>query len=133
LFDPPERVRRGRSERVVPKAEPRLHIFDGHSYVSSSPPQPAKPLDGSVGTKRLSRRLEAIKRALENLPAQAKRLARWQARLAKTQPPAAKPPLRPGPPPGFRQKPQQEIDWLLWECRLLAIDRLAEAPIPDTS
>jgi hypothetical protein len=78
---------------------------------------------------RLSRRLAAIKLALETLPRQARRLARLQARLARRQPPTVKPPLRPGPPPGYRQKPQQEIDWLLWKCHLLAIDALK----PDTS
>ncbi len=40
------------------------------------PPSPDDPLDAG----RLHRRLEAIGRVLDDLPRQAKRLARWQAR-----------------------------------------------------
>jgi hypothetical protein len=135
LFDPPRRISRMRRERAVAtRPEPRLHIFDVSPLIPLFQPRPAKravpePEDGRVGARRLSRRLAAVKLALETLPRQARRLARWRARLAKRQPPTVKPPLRPGPPPGYRQKPQQEIDWLLWECHLLAIDALK----PDTS
>jgi hypothetical protein len=83
----------------------------------------------------LCRRLEALKRALQDIPRQAKRLARWRARQEQKQPststPTLKPlsPLREGLPPGYRKKPQHEVDDILAECHDLA--RLALAP--DTS
>jgi hypothetical protein len=35
-------------------------------------------------------------------------------------------PLRPGPPPGHRRKPKDEIDFVLKECHALARDVLGE-------
>jgi len=91
--------------------------------------EPELEPDGRVDAGRLCRRLQALKRALEDLPRQAKRLARWRARREKMPAPKFKLPLRPGRPPGTRRKPVHEIDLVLVECHGLAWDAMA----PDTS
>jgi hypothetical protein len=70
----------------------------------------------------LSRRLAAVAYALENLPQQARRMARWKARRKLIKNPKFTSPLRPGPPPGQRDKPTAEIDYVLKECHGLAWD-----------
>jgi hypothetical protein len=80
----------------------------------------------------LSNRLLALTRALANLNNQARRLARWQARrdAALSQSISFKPrrltPLRPGSPPGSRQRRIHEVDHILRECHMLVLDRLAD-------
>jgi hypothetical protein len=113
--------------------EPRIHFFDPSPLVPLFQPRPVispapKP-DGTVNAQRLGRRLAAVKAALENLPRQAKRLARWKARREKMQSPKFRSPLRPGPPPGHRKKPKDDVDRVLTECHALARDALRE----DTS
>ena len=90
---------------------------------------PAPPPDDLVNAARLTRRLQALKLALEDLPRQARRLARWRVRREKAQNPKFKSPLRPGRPPGYRRKPVHEVDEVLIECHGLAWDALK----PDTS
>ncbi len=98
-------------------------------------------VDDTVNAERLCRRLHALRRALENLPGQAKRLARWQARQDRDRTLGTGPgttrrrplrlsPFRPGWPPGHRARPIHEVDAILRECHTLA--RLALEP-PDTS
>jgi hypothetical protein len=82
-----------------------------------------------VGAERLSRRLQALKLALEDLPRQARRLARWRVRRETAKNPKFKSPLRPGPPPGHRRKKVHEVDEVLAECHWLARDAMK----PDTS
>jgi hypothetical protein len=83
-----------------------------------------------VNAVSLVRRLEAIRSALDDIAAQAKRLQRWTARrlrLAQTQS-VHTVPLKPGRPPGFRsgfgsgfqQQPAHEIDHILHDCHVLA-------------
>jgi hypothetical protein len=71
----------------------------------------------------LGRRLLALKRALETIDKQARRLTRWyQLRdqaLAQNQPHRLSP-LRPGFPPGYRRKPIHEIEHVLLDCHSLA-------------
>jgi hypothetical protein len=74
----------------------------------------------------LCRRLAAVALALESIPHQAKRLARWQARRTTMVKPKFTSPLRPGAPPGFRAKPTAEVDFVLQECHGLAWDVLCE-------
>jgi hypothetical protein len=93
--------------------------------VAIAAPEPEPEPDGRVEALRLSLRLQAIKLALADLPRQARRLARWQAKRARTA--GAKPasPLRLGRPPGYRKEPTDEIDWVLRACHALARDALA--------
>jgi hypothetical protein len=70
----------------------------------------------------LLRRIEAITAALDDIPAQAKRLQRWMARQslrAQTQP-VHTVPLKPGPPPGLRHEALHDIDRILLDCHVLA-------------
>jgi hypothetical protein len=87
-------------------------------------PQPAAvpppPPDGLASAVRLTRRLQALKLALDDLPRQAKRLARWRVRRETAKTPRFKSPLRPGRPPGHRKTPIHEVDEVLAECHWLA-------------
>ncbi len=130
LFDARKRfaVRTG---RAGPKPVPRIFVFGVSPLVpllQPSEPREAEPEidDGMVGAERLSRRLAAVKMALENLAAQAKRLARWQARRDVMRNPRFRSPLRPGLPPGYRKEPRHEVDRVLIECHGLARDALHE-------
>jgi hypothetical protein len=82
--------------------------------------EPPPPPDGLVSAGRLTRRLQALKSALDDLPRQAKRLARWQQRRKASPWPKSTLPLRPGHPPGYRRKPIHEVDEVLTECDGLA-------------
>lgn len=72
----------------------------------------------------LGRRLLALKLALDSIPTQAKRLARWYQQrdvaLKRNQPHRVSP-LRPGPPPASHSKKRSEMDKLVSECHSMAI------------
>ncbi len=133
LFDPRQRFSPARQSSAGPKLSPRIHFYDTSPLIPLFQPRPVEgPMpkaDGAVNALRLLRRLEAVRMALENLPRQARRLARWRARRATMQGPPVRQPLRPGPPPGHRKEPKDEVDWVLRECHALARDALNE----DTS
>ncbi|MGB8819266.1 MAG: hypothetical protein WCC66_15225, partial [Rhizobiaceae bacterium] len=88
--------------------------FHTHQLIASD-----KPVDAA----QLYARLRALRHALSDLPRQARRLARWQARrdlaLAENRPTRITP-IRPGLPPGWRQRSIHEIDEVLRECHGLA-------------
>ena len=125
-------VRRGRR---FTRLNPRIHFFGSDPTVASlwqarQPlAAPAPPPDGLVNGERISRRLIALKLALEDLPRQARRLARWRVRRENTPDVKFTSPLRPGPPPGHRKKKVHEVDEVLTECHWLAWDAMK----PDTS
>jgi hypothetical protein len=86
-----------------------------------------------VDATHLGQRLNALIRALDNLPHQARRLVRWQKKrdaLLKVSKPTRISPIRPGLPPGWRERKLHEIDDVLRECHGLAHDRLNG---PDSS
>jgi hypothetical protein len=113
------------------KHPPRIHVFPYDSLVAIPQPvaAPVSPPDGLVNAERLTRRLQALKLALDDLPRQAKRLARWRVRRESMQNPKFKSPLRPGPPPGHRKRQIHPIDEILADCHWLAWDAMK----PDTS
>jgi hypothetical protein len=83
LFDPLKRF--GRRRRYVkPGAAPRIRSFDDTRVPLFQPQRQPNPLpltpDDPLDAGRLSRRLEALAAALDDLPRQAKRVARWRAR-----------------------------------------------------
>ncbi len=86
-----------------------------------------------IQATHLSNRLIALTRVLGNLNNHARRLTRWKARrdLALAQKSTFKPrrisPFRPGSPPGARRRRIHEIDHILRECHLLALDRMANS------
>ena len=119
-----------REKKPMRRKMPRLHFFGPAprvaaiwaSYKPAVVPTPPPEPDGLINAEPLTRRLQALKSALENLPRQAKRLARWRLRRDAIPNPKFKSPLRPGPPPGHRKKKMHEIDEVLSECHWLAWD-----------
>ena len=117
------------------KNPPRIHVFPYNSLVAdrwpARPPiaAPAPPSDGLVNAERLSRRLQILKLALEDLPGQARRMARWRVRREAMKSPKFTSPLRPGPPPGRRKRHIHPIDEILADCHALAWDAMR----PNTS
>ena len=133
LFDPRKNFTRSR-RRTAKQAVPRIHFFTGDrwetiEWSARHAAAPAPPPDGLVNGARLSRRLQALKAALEDLPRQARRLERMRLRRENVPSLKFKSPLRPGPPPGHRRKPVHEVDEVLAECHWLAWDAMK----PDTS
>ena len=162
LFDPLKRFgaqRRHLKPSVAPRIrsfdDPRVSLFQLPRQPHPLPPSPDDPIDAG----RLHRRLEAMAAALDDLPRQAKRLARWQARLdvadlphptpaLRTDPPHRREgnyaaagaqgkgrfqrfsPIRPGHPPGWRRRPSHAVDEVLNELHGLAVSARGR---PDTS
>jgi hypothetical protein len=116
--------------RSAKRTVPRIHVFGSDDRLVTlweARPRaaaPVPPSDGLVGAVRLSRRLQALKLALEDLPRQARRLVRLRAKREKVPSLKFKSPLRPGPPPGHRRKPIHEVDEVLAECHWLAWDAM---------
>ncbi|MCA0422841.1 MAG: hypothetical protein LCH61_05885 [Proteobacteria bacterium] len=145
LFDPqapfsvrlPFRPQRDR-RRKTPKTLPRVWALGMPVPVSIPKPKPVSP-DDLIDLTKLTRRLTALDRALDDLPGQARRFARWQKRQqAGRVTPGS--PLRLGPPrgcrltrfdPGARRRRNvREIDEILIHCHALARYAL---DYPDTS
>ena len=92
-------------------------------------PSPHDPIDAT----RLALRLASLAAALDDLPGQAIRFVRWQARRAQAQAsrrPARLTPLRPGRAPGALRRPAHEVHEVLRDLHYFAREALAQ---PDTS
>ena len=143
LLDPLKSYFRPRRKFVPPHAAPRIWVPGGADLRRlPPPPSPNDPVDAA----RLGRRFAALAAVLDDLPAHARRFARWRARrdaaLAEERNRAAantqtgqqrrKPqriwPLRPGRPPGQRprsgRKPLHEVHEILKDLHGLAFDVL---------
>ncbi|MBL8895379.1 MAG: hypothetical protein JNJ53_12300 [Rhizobiales bacterium] len=144
LFDPLKRRGR-RFKKKRRRLNPRITVIDYDPRIPEflraqfmpPAPVPAAPFveekvdDGTVNAKHLVRRLIAVMDALQDIPRYAMRLARWQARPKEERRPERWSSLRPGRPPGFRQRSIHEVDDILKECDWLA--RLGNPPLDDTS
>ena len=119
-FDPPRRAS---------KSFPRICVV-GYSEPTPIPEKPVVSPDDPVDAAGLYRRLASSRRALANLPAQARRLARWYQRNKLKPGPRRVSPLRIGRPPGCRKHRIHAVDDILKECQVLALDVLSP---PDTS
>ncbi len=117
------------------RSMPRISFFDSFDRPRHPDPPLLSP-DDPLDAGRLHRRLEAIGRALDDLPRQAKRLARWRARAGaqginrdaiRIQ---RLSPMRPGRPPGWRHRPNHAVYEVLNELHGLAIWARES---PDTS
>lgn len=136
LFDARKRPTPLRLCKPAPLVVPRIRVITPDPRIAmlwraavatvpaATPVLPAD--DGLVSAARLSRRLEALKLALDDIPRQARRLLRWQARRARPDvyPPRSAEPLRPGKPPGYRAEPDHDVDDILIDCHRLALDAL---------
>ena len=117
LFDERRKVGVFR-RRAVPKwREPRISSFDDWE---PRPPRPPLPCDDDpVDVAALLRRLRAMGAALDDIPAQARRMARAMARRRAQG--RTHRPMRPGRPPGHRERHGHRVDGLLAECQTLAL------------
>ena len=132
LFDQRKNFAELRQPRVkYTRNPPRIHVFPYDTLRPAPRPViiPPPPPDGLVNGEPITRRLLALKLALDDLPRQAKRLARWKLRRESAKAPKFKSPLRAGRPPGHRRKPTHEVDEVLTECHGLAFYAMK----PDTS
>ena len=127
LFDTRKDFPELRQHRVkYAKNPPRILFFGDDSRVDALWPAPSPvsisspPSDGLVNAALLTRRLQALKLALEDLPRQARRMVRWRVRREAAKAPKFRSPLRPGRPPGSRKKPTHEVDEVLTDCHGLA-------------
>ncbi len=114
LFDPRKRFAASNDgARMLAGYGPRI---DGIALTEPSTPEGREPSDA-----RVMGRLLALHAALEDIPKQARRLARVLARRrAADEIPRRTSPLRPGFPPGHRQRQTHQVDGILAECDLLA-------------
>ncbi|WP_018688113.1 hypothetical protein [Ahrensia kielensis] len=127
LFDPRKRFDwlDEKAAKQAIKFQPRI------SLIGVSQPLFEAPKQAHQDSAALTARLKALQVALGDLPKQAKRLNRqMQKRKIAPAGPKRVPPLRPGLPPGFRQKPNLEADYVLKECHALVLQHMALA---DTS
>lgn len=114
LIDPTRRPRRARFF-------PRI-CFPG---LAEPAPLPKRPMpDDAVDATRLLGRLAALRRALDDLPAHARRFARLRARISARALPRRAVALRPGHPPGWRKRPSRAIDGILRDCHYFALEAL---------
>ncbi len=84
----------------------------------------ATPINATL----LFNRLRAMRHALNDLPRQARRLARWRARrdeILSSKAPYKSTrisPFRPGPPPGYRRKEIHPVDSILKDVHYFAVE-----------
>ena len=124
LFDsrraigPRRKRRRGR--------EPNIGFFDEWK----PPARPALPTDeDEMDAASLRRGIAAMQKALADLPRQARRLMRIIAKRKQAGNLKVKP-MRPGRPPGHRERGKREVDTMLAGLNELALWVLVEPP-PD--
>lgn len=124
LFDPRRLV--GNEGKRRKGRGPNIGFFDEWE------PQGRKPVAtdaDELDSTNLHRRIAAMQRALDDLPGQARRLMQVIARRKLTGNRKVRV-MRPGRPPGHREKGQREIDRMLADLNYLALWVLEEPP-PD--
>jgi hypothetical protein len=105
-------------------------VFTQETVRLAPVPPPPSPHD-LIDATRLGLRLRALGRALEDLPAQARRLVRWKARRDRARGRMRRlSPLRPGRAPGSLRRSTHEVHEVLKDLHIFA--RLALEQ-PDTS
>ena len=125
LFDPQKRALPPPPE---PRAVPRVRGFGDMlrnprlAVLVKELAEPLPSADPTIDARRLYWRLDALQKALGDLPGQARRLVRLTLRrkAASKKKPATIAPLRPGYAPGRRKKREHPIDDILAECQGLA-------------
>lgn len=81
--------------------------------------RPVAADDDLISPAAICRRLQALKEALDHLPREALRLARWRARQAPKNTGRLSP-FRPGLAPGLHRHQPREIDAILSDCHYFA-------------
>lgn len=115
LFDP--RLRLLHNPKRA-RATPRISFFgDGEvRTLDLGKRQKDVDTDGRRDAAAILRRLEALKSALDDLPRQARRLKRALQRRCNVPSLKMQGPMRPGHPPGHRQRRLHEVDEVLRRC-----------------
>jgi hypothetical protein len=111
------------TRRKFARIGPRISHFDDWKPGPGIAPRRApEPADGLVNAARLAGRLLAIREALDDLPRQARRLARWKARRRRQAGHRIVHviPLRAGRAPYLPDPPRTEVEEILAECHWLA-------------
>jgi len=99
---------------------PRISSFDDSRW-SAYQEEVLSP-DDEMNAAALRGRLHALNDALQDIPKQAKRMVRAEARRRLARPgPRRVGPLRGGYPPGHRKRHIHEVDGILYECHALAM------------
>ena len=116
---------------------PRISV-PGFSDPVFSEPKPFPSRDDVIDTSALVRRIRSLKSALETLPRQALRLARWKARgelarKAAVWKPGRLSPMRPGFAPGYHRTDRREIDRIMSDVHYFACEAWGKWDKPDTS
>ena len=112
--------------------DPVFDRSDLYAWQNRAAPTP----EDEISAVSLCLPMHALYAALNDLPRQAKRMAKLQARIARQPRRVGKLPLRvmrPGLPPGFRKRQKHEVDEVLAECHRLVFMAEEELKPPDTS
>ena len=109
------------------RPQPNIRFFDDVEVFE--PVTVASP-DDEVSAAQLMRRLQALQAALGDVPKQARRLARWEAKREAARAETGKyiAPIRPGKPPGHRDRGRHPVDFVLKDCHALALYALHDPP-----
>ncbi len=109
------------------KPVPRIRFFD---EVQVFEPVVVISPDDEVSAAHLMRRLKALHLALGDVPKQARRLARWEAKRQAARATSGKyiAPIRPGKPPGHRDRGRHPVDFVLKDCHEMALYALHDPP-----
>jgi hypothetical protein len=125
LFDPIRLPTPGRPRHVPAHAAPRIS-FPGATarHRLATPPSPNDLLDAT----RLGLRFRALASVLDDLPAHARRFARWRMLRDRAAPKGRArrlSPLKPGRPPGWKRRPDHEVHEILADLHHFAREALA--------
>ncbi len=110
------------------KPVPRIRFFD---EVQVFEPVVVISPDDAVCAAHMMRRLRALNAALGDVPKQARRLARWEAKRQAVRAETGKyiAPMRPGKPPGHRDRGRHPVDFVLKDCHEMALYALHDPPV----
>jgi len=112
--------------------DPIFDRDDLYAWQNRAQPTP----EDDISATSLCRRMNALMAALQDLDGQALRMAKLHARMKRQKPEVGKfplRPLRPGLPPGYRQRQKHEVDEVLADCHWLALTAQHDFGPPDTS
>ena len=110
----------------------RSALYAHQEKMNRPPPSP----NDEESAASLCRRMNALMTALQDLDGQVLRMAKMQARIKNQSGHVGKFPIRimrPGLPPGFRNRQKHEVDEVLAECHRLALMAQHELMPPNTS
>ena len=125
LFDPRKYPKPPSGRMSAPGNGPGITEIGVDAHRAYAAPGPVGP-DDMVGAAAVFRRVAALRAALDDLPKQARRLARsfakGRAKWLRV--------MRPGRPPGHRARGIRPVDEVLADCQWFALEALREKVPP---